>query len=285
MAQDTFFSSKKTLNIRGNAITLDSPIVMGILNVTPDSFYAGSRVGIEKNIIAKATTMVHDGASILDVGGYSTRPGAAEIPLHDEINRVVPAIESIRKELPNVYISIDTFRPEVAKAAFDAGADIINDVSGGEMDSGMFDLLAHINVPYVLMHMRGTPQTMTQHTHYDNLILEIIDYFQKKVTELRSRGIKDIIIDLGFGFAKTVDQNFELLKKLNEFKTLELPVLVGISRKSMIYKSLGTTADNALNGTTALNMIALRNGASILRVHDAKEAAETVKLFNLTYIK
>ncbi|WP_235689716.1 dihydropteroate synthase [Fulvivirga lutea] len=285
MAQDTFFSSKKTLNIRGNAVSLNVPLVMGILNVTPDSFYEGSRVEQEKEIITRATKMVEDGAAIIDIGGYSTRPGAVDISVKEEIDRVIPAIKAIRKELTDSYISIDTFRSEVAKEALNAGADIINDVSGGELDDGMFDLIEQTNVPYILMHMRGTPQTMKEYTNYDHLILEIIDYFQKKVTDLRARGIHDIIIDPGFGFAKTVPQNFELLKKLKELKTLELPILVGISRKSMIYKSLDISAAEALNGTTALNMIALQNGASILRVHDVKEAAETVKLFNLTYIK
>ncbi|QSE99448.1 dihydropteroate synthase [Fulvivirga lutea] len=258
---------------------------MGILNVTPDSFYEGSRVEQEKEIITRATKMVEDGAAIIDIGGYSTRPGAVDISVKEEIDRVIPAIKAIRKELTDSYISIDTFRSEVAKEALNAGADIINDVSGGELDDGMFDLIEQTNVPYILMHMRGTPQTMKEYTNYDHLILEIIDYFQKKVTDLRARGIHDIIIDPGFGFAKTVPQNFELLKKLKELKTLELPILVGISRKSMIYKSLDISAAEALNGTTALNMIALQNGASILRVHDVKEAAETVKLFNLTYIK
>ena len=284
MAQDTFFSSKKTLNLRGNLISLDSPLVMGIINVTPDSFYGGSRVKADGDAISLANKMVADGASILDIGGYSSRPGAADISIQEEIDRVVPVIELIRQTLQNTYISIDTFRAEVAKTAVSAGADIINDISGGNLDEDMFDTVTDLKAPYILMHMKGTPQTMKDETQYENMLLEMLDYFQSKVAALQSRGIKDVIIDPGFGFAKTIDQNFQLLKSLKSFKMLELPMLIGLSRKSMIYKSLNTNAEMALNGTTALNMIALQQGANILRVHDVKEAVETVKLFNLTYV-
>lgn len=284
VAQDTFFSSKKTLNLRGNLISLESPMVMGIINVTPDSFYSGSRVSAETNAIDLADKMIKDGASILDIGGYSSRPGATDISVQEEIDRVVPVIESLRSKHNNIYISIDTFRSAVVKEAIKAGADIVNDISGGELDELMFDTVTQLNAPYILMHMKGTPQNMKDQTHYENMLLEILDYFQTKVTDLQARGNKDIVIDPGFGFAKTVKQNFELLKTLKSFKILELPILVGLSRKSMIYKSLSIDSSQALNGTTALNMIALQNGANILRVHDVKEAVETVKLFNLTYV-
>lgn len=256
---------------------------MGILNITPDSFYSGSRVEEKNSVLKQAEKMILEGANILDIGGYSSRPGATDISIDEEIKRVVPAIESIRQKFPEVYISIDTFRSDVALQAINSGADIVNDISGGELDHNMFSVVTENKIPYILMHMRGTPQTMKDHTDYQNMIIEIIDYFQVKVNKLRGMGLSDIIIDPGFGFAKTIDQNFELLKKIDAFKTLECPILVGISRKSMIYKSLGIDSEGALNGTTALNMIALQNGASILRVHDVKEAVETVKLFNLTY--
>lgn len=283
MAQDTFFSTKKTLNIRGNAISLDTPIIMGILNITPDSFYSGSRAEEKNTVLKQAEKMITEGATILDIGGYSSRPGATDISIDEEIKRVVPAIENIRQKFPEVYISIDTFRSEVVLEAIKSGADIVNDISGGELDHNMFSVVTEKKIPYILMHMRGTPQTMKDQRDYQNMIIEMIDYFQVKVNKLRWMGLSDIIIDPGFGFAKSIDQNFELLKKIESFKTLECPILVGISRKSMIYKSLGIDSEGALNGTTALNMIALQNGASILRVHDVKEAVETVKLFNLTY--
>ncbi len=285
MAQDTFFSSKKTLNIGGNLISLDSPIVMGILNITPDSFYQNSRVMNEKAIIDKAQQMVNEGALILDIGGYSTRPGAMDISIDEEINRVTNAIKEIKSILPQVFISVDTFRAKVAKEAVLAGADIINDISGGELDANMFDTVTELGVPYILMHMKGTPQTMVHENNYENMLLEMLDYFQERIYALNKNGVKDIIIDPGFGFAKNINQNFELLNKLKDFKMLEYPLLVGLSRKSMIYKTLDTSAEEALNGTSVLNMVALQNGANILRVHDVKEAVETVKLFNLTYLK
>ncbi|HNP18130.1 MAG TPA: dihydropteroate synthase [Fulvivirga sp.] len=283
MPQNTFFSSKMSLNLRGNLVSLDSPLIMGILNITPDSFYSGSRMESKDVLLRQVEKMVEDGVDILDVGGYSTRPGASELSINEELERVIPALETIIKYFPETYISIDTFNSMVAKNAVGAGADIINDISGGNLDVDMFNTVTELNVPYILMHMKGTPKTMKNETEYDNLILEMIEYFQQKVNGLRNRGVKDIIIDPGFGFAKTIEQNYLLLKNLHSFNLLELPLLAGLSRKSMIYKKLGIGTEDALNGTTALNMIALLNGAKILRVHDVKEAVETVKLFNLTY--
>ncbi len=257
---------------------------MGIINVTPDSFYSGSRVTPDSNAINLADKMVKEGASILDIGGYSSRPGADDISVQEEIDRVVPVIEQIRSKHQSAYISIDTFRATVAREAIKAGADIVNDISGGNLDKDMFATVTELQAPYILMHMKGNPQNMKKEAVYENMLLEMLEYFQSKVADLQSRGNKDIIIDPGFGFAKTIEQNFQLLKSLNSFKMLELPMLIGLSRKSMIYKSLNIDSDNALNGTTALNMIALQNGANILRVHDVKEAIETVKLFNLTYL-
>lgn len=285
MAQDTFFSSKKTLRIGDNILTLDEPMVMGILNVTPDSFYDNSRVKTEKNWLSKAEQMIAAGAPILDIGGYSSRPGAEDISIQEEAERVLPVIRSIRNEFPSIIISVDTFRHEVAQRAIEAGANIINDISGGNLDDKMFETVANLKVPYILMHMKGTPQTMKNLAQYDRLIIEMIDYFQEKLSQLRNLGVADLIIDPGFGFAKTLEQNFEILEKLQEFKMLELPLLVGLSRKSMIYKSLDVEPNDALNGTTALHTMALMNGASILRVHDVKEAVESIKLYKLTYIK
>ncbi len=263
---------------------IDTPLVMGIINVTPDSFYRSSRAIDESLVISTAEKMIADGAGLLDVGGYSSRPGASDIPIDMEINRVIPAIKILKDRFPKTVLSIDTFRSKVAEVAINAGADVINDISGGELDSKMFDLVIESKTPFIMMHMKGSPQTMNSLANYDNIILEITDYFKSKIDYLKERGHNDIILDPGFGFAKTIDQNFELLKGLANFKVFELPLLVGLSRKSVIYKSLGILPDNALNGTTALNMIALQNGASILRVHDVKEAVEATKLFNLTYI-
>nr|WP_317173712.1 dihydropteroate synthase [Adhaeribacter radiodurans] len=255
-----------------------SPIVMGILNVTPDSFYEGSRHTTTDEVVAQAEKMLAEGADILDIGGYSSRPGATDISVDEEKARVIPAIEAIRRAFPGTFISIDTFRSEIAQAAVQAGASIINDISGGSLDDKMFATAATLKVPYILMHMRGTPQTMKQLTSYDNLIVELVTYFEHKVAQLRAAGVVDIIIDPGFGFAKTVEQNFTLLRNLNEFSLFELPILVGLSRKSMTYKTLGIEASEALPGTIALNTVALLQGASILRVHDVKEAVQTIKL-------
>ena len=281
-AKDTFFYKKSTLNCHGKILSLASPVVMGILNVTPDSFYDGGRYNNLDAILAQAEKMLAEGATILDVGGYSSRPGAEDIPVTEELTRVIPIIEAIRKLFPGTFISIDTFRAEVAKAAVLAGASIINDISGGSLDGAMFATAGELKVPYILMHMRGTPQTMTKLTSYDNLVLELVTYFEQKIAQLREAGVVDIIIDPGFGFAKTVEQNFELLRNLHDFRLFELPVLVGLSRKSMTYKTLGVEATEALAGTISLNTLALLQGANILRVHDVKEALQTIKLVTKT---
>ncbi|GAB3511377.1 dihydropteroate synthase [Emticicia fontis] len=258
---------------------------MGILNITPDSFFARSRYEPNTQAIVDTTgKMLNDGATFIDIGGYSTRPNAAEISTAEENDRVLPVIEAIIKHFPDTIISIDTFRSQVAKEAVKAGATIINDIAGGNLDAEMFQTVADLGVPYILMHSRGNPETMTSLNQYTNLTVDVIGELQAKVFSLRQLGVKDIIIDPGFGFAKGPKQGFEMMRNLSAFQVLDLPLLVGISRKSMIYKTLGITADESLNGTTALNMIALMNGASILRVHDVKEAVETVKLFEATYL-
>jgi dihydropteroate synthase len=283
-AKDKIFQVKNTLNLRGNLVSLETPAVMGIVNVTPDSFYSASRKSEEFELIESAGQMLEEGALILDIGGYSSRPGAADISVSEERERVTKAISIIIREFPEVYISIDTFRSEVATAAVDSGACIINDISGGNLDSQMFDTVARLNIPYVMMHMKGTPQNMVQQSAYNQLLKDILLYFAEKVNELRSKGVKDIILDPGFGFAKTAAQSYEVLRNLDYFKALQLPLLAGLSRKSMIYKTLEVTPEESLNGTTALNMVALVNGASILRVHDVKEAYETIQLFKSTYL-
>lgn len=277
--QNKVFSSK-TLNIRGRLVQLDTPKVMGILNVTPDSFYDGGNFNTEKAILGHVEKMISEGADFIDVGGYSSRPGAKDINAKEEVARVIPVLKTINKSFPDCLLSVDTFRSEVARQAIDAGAVMVNDISGGSLDDGMFEVIAKNHVPYILMHMRGTPQTMASHVEYDNIIKDIIQYFQIKIGQLREKGIIDVIMDPGIGFAKTIDQNFELLKYFDHFKIMELPILVGVSRKSLIWKTLNTTPENALNGTTVLNTIALLKGASILRVHDVKEAVEAVKLIN-----
>jgi dihydropteroate synthase len=251
---------------------------MGILNITPDSFYAGSRMQDTDTIIQEATTMIQEGADILDIGGQSTRPGADMLSAAAEWERVQPAIELIRLRFPEIFISIDTFHSSVAEKAVEAGADIVNDISAGLMDAEMASVVGNLNVPFVAMHMRGVPSNMQTQTHYDDLMNAILDYFTERINALQQAGIKDIILDPGFGFAKNIDQNFTLLSHLDYLKILQMPVLAGLSRKSMIYKTLGVTADEALNGTTALHTIALMKGAQILRVHDVKEAKECIRL-------
>ena len=268
-----------TLNCKGRLLILDKPLVMGIINATPDSFYTGSRFNETNKIVAQAERMLADGADIIDIGGQSTRPGAELISAEEEIERVIPAIRSIADKFPAAFISIDTFYSKVATAAIDAGASMVNDISAGSIDNKMIETIAGLKVPYILMHMKGTPQTMQQNSIYENVTGEVLDFFIAKTYELKQSGIIDIIIDPGFGFAKTIDQNFDLLKNFSVFKMLDKPILLGISRKSTIYKTLGITADEALNGTTVLNTIGLMNGASILRVHDVKEAREAVTLF------
>ena len=272
-----------TLNCKGRLLVIDKPLVMGIINATPDSFFSGSRFGGVDEILAKSEKMLNDGADIIDIGGQSTRPGSESISEEDEMERVVPAIKAITNKFPKALISIDTFYSKVAIAAVDAGATIVNDISAGSMDNKMIETVANLKVPYVLMHMKGTPQTMQQNAVYQNLVREVLDFLIAKTNELKQAGIVDIIIDPGFGFAKTIDQNFELLRNLSVFKMLDKAIMLGISRKSTIYKTLGINADDALNGTSVLNTIGLMNGASILRVHDIKEAREAVKLFSATY--
>src|SRR5258708_22703866 len=276
--QSKIFSVNKTLNVCGRLLDLSQPKVMGILNVTPDSFYDGNKFKDDRAILAHVEKMLTEGADFIDVGGYSTRPGAEEISIDEELNRTIPAVKLIAKNFPESLISVDTFRSSVAKEAVDAGAIMVNDISGGALDEKMFSTVASLKVPYVLMHIQGTPQTMTKETNYDNLIKDIIDYFHFKVFQLQNLGVKDIIIDPGFGFAKTIEQNFELLNKLDYFQILGRPILAGLSRKSMIWRTLNSDPEGALNGTTALNSIALMRGASILRVHDVREAKETVLL-------
>jgi dihydropteroate synthase len=252
---------------------------MGVINITPDSFYAGSRQTDEKEILHNVEKMLTDGASIIDIGGYSSRPGAEPISEVEEAQRVLHPIAAIRKKFPDVIITVDTFRSAIARKAVDAGADMINDISGGELDHEMHNTVAQLQVPYICMHMKGTPETMNGLANYSNLEHEIITYFHQKIAALQKAGVKDIIIDPGFGFAKTIEQNFQLMNNLSMLSMLGKPLLIGISRKSMIWKTLQTSPEHALNGTTALNMVALMKGASILRVHDVKEAVETVKLF------
>jgi len=258
---------------------LGTPKIMGILNVTPDSFYSGSRSQEVASSIQIGQAMLSAGADILDIGGYSTRPGADDISIEEELNRVIPVIKGIASESPEAIISIDTFRSVVARKAVEAGASIINDVSGGNLDGQMFQTVADLGVPYILMHMRGTPQTMKELNDYDHLLNDIAKELDEKKQRLLKLGVSDIVIDPGFGFAKNISQNYEILRNLGYLKRLKLPILAGVSRKSMIYKTLKLSPEEALNGTTALNMAVLINGASILRVHDVKEAAETVKLF------
>ena len=268
-----------TLNCRGRLLVIDDPIVMGVINVTPDSFYSGSRVILEDKIIEQATKMLDEGATIIDIGGQSTRPGSKYITPEEELERVLPAIEATRSIAREFYISIDTFHHTVAKESILVGADMVNDVSSGDMDDEMISTVAALNVPYISMHMQGTPQTMHENTQYNNLLADVIDYFIKKLEVYKSAGIKDVIIDPGFGFGKTIPQNFKLLKHFSAFKIFEKPLLAGLSRKGTIYKTLGITAKEALNGTTVLNTLALQNGADILRVHDVKEAKEAIALF------
>ncbi len=257
---------------------------MGILNVTPDSFFPGSRVSsVGGDVLARAGQMIEEGADILDVGGYSTRPGAAEVDLKEECVRILPVIRAIRDRYPSVLISVDTFRAETARKALDAGADLINDVSGGTLDAEMFDLVAEAQVPYVLMHMRGTPATMQTMTTYPHLVADIIRDLAEKIGMLKSKGARDLIIDPGFGFAKNIPQNFELMRGLSEFRIFDYPLLVGVSRKAMIWRTLDVAPEDALNGTTVLHTVALQQGADLLRVHDVKAAAEVVRMFENLY--
>ena len=266
------------INIKGNLLDLNKPKIMGILNVTPDSFFDGGLYNTEKKVDIQVTKMIEDGMDILDVGGYSSRPGAKEISINEEIDRVIPVVKFIRKTYPELILSVDTFRSEVARDCLDLGIDIINDISAGCIDKNILDVVAEYNCPYIMMHMKGTPQTMQINPEYENLIKELLIYFAKRIYLAREKGIIDIIVDPGFGFGKTLDHNYTIMKKIENFKLLDLPILVGISRKSFITKQLDIDKKDSLNGTTALNMYFLEKNVNILRVHDVKEAKECIKL-------
>ncbi|WP_131539279.1 dihydropteroate synthase [Pedobacter nototheniae] len=278
MPQKNFFEPKQSINIKGKLIDLSKPKVMGILNITPDSFYSNSRTNSIDEALKKTEQFLNEGATFIDIGGYSSRPGAKDVEANEEIDRLVPVIEALVKTFPEAIISVDTFRAKVAENTILAGAHIINDIAAGDMDELMFETVARLQVPYIIMHMQGTPQTMQQNPVYQNVLLEVIDYLAKKIAALKALKVHDIIIDPGFGFGKTIAHNYELLNQMQEFKILQLPVLVGFSRKGMIHKVLKITAAESLNGTSVLNTIALQKGAGILRVHDVKEAVECVEL-------
>ena len=278
MAKDTVFHKKTTLNAGGRLIDLSTPKVMGIINLTPDSFYADSRLPAIADALQQAERMLNEGATFLDLGAYSSRPGAEDISVQQEMDRLLPVVETIAAQYPDAVLSIDTFRASVAEAAIKAGAHIINDISGGQLDADMFATVARLQVPYILMHMKGNPQTMNSLADYEDVFNEVLDYFTEKYQQLKKLGVNDVILDPGFGFAKKPEHGYTLLNRLDEFDRFELPVLVGVSRKKMIYGNLNITADEALNGTTVLNTIALTKGANILRVHDVKEAIQAVKL-------
>ena len=282
MAKDTFLNRKTTLNVKGRLFDLRTPQVMAILNITPDSFYSASRTASIYEALQKAGDFLNAGATIIDIGAYSSRPGAADVSEQEELDRIIPVVEALVARYPGAILSIDTFRAAVAEASVEAGAHIINDISGGTIDPAMFEMIAKLQVPYILMHMKGTPQTMQQEAQYDDVMLEVVDYFAKKVAELRARGVKDIILDPGFGFAKTRDHSYELLNHLEDLNIFGLSYLVGFSRKSMIAKYLKVDPADALNGTTVLHTIALQKGASVLRVHDVTAAVECIKLVERT---
>ncbi len=270
------------INAKGKLLDLNSPKIMGILNLTPDSFYDGGKNSSDAKYLNHCEQMLSEGADIIDIGAVSTKPKVQNVSEDEELQRLIQPLESILKQFPEAIISVDTFRSAVAKKSIEAGAAMINDVSAGSLDSKMMEAVGKLKVPYVMMHMRGTPETMQQLTDYDDLVKDICFYFSEKIALARTFGISDIIIDPGFGFAKTTAQNFELLRKLEIFKMMELPILVGVSRKSMVYKSIGGTAEKSLNGTSIINTIALTKGANILRVHDVREAVQAVKLWQLT---
>lgn len=268
------------MNVGGRLMRFERPLIMGILNITPDSFFAGSRVQDQAELITQAALMINEGADIIDIGGYSSRPDATDISVQEEMDRISSSIATISAEFPDVLISVDTFRSAVASEALKNGAHIVNDISGGRLDNMMYGVVAQFQAPYILMHMRGTPQTMKNMTDYNDILAELQLYFSERIKMALEAGIKDIILDPGFGFSKTVPQNFSLLKNLEMFHIHQCPLLVGLSRKSMIYKTLGVSADEALNGTSVLNTYALAKGAAILRVHDVKEAREAIDLIN-----
>ena len=283
--QDTCFPAAQTLRCPGGRVLdISRPQVMGILNLTPDSFFADSRVQAPDDLLRRAETMLQAGAAILDLGGYSSRPGAEHISADEEKRRLLPAVEAVHRAFPEAFLSVDTFRADVATEAVAAGADILNDISGGTLDADMLPTAGRLGVPYILMHMRGTPQTMTQHAHYEgDIVLELVRYFRDKLVEPRHHGVTDVVLDPGFGFAKTPAQSHELLRRLPELAVLGLPILAGLSRKSLVYKPLGLTPDAALTGTVAVNAVALLNGARLLRVHDVAEAVQTIQLVSPTF--
>jgi len=268
-----------TINVGGKLMDLSEPQVMGILNVTPDSFYSASRKNTDQEIAGRVQTILAEGGSMIDIGAYSSRPGADDVSAEEEMNRLRGGLKILRDIAPDAVVSVDTFRADVAKMCVEEyGVQIINDISGGELDEHMFSTVAELGVPYILMHMKGDPQTMQNGPHYDDLLSEMLRYFGSKVQQLHELGVKDIILDPGFGFAKTLEHNYELMNRMQDLQVLELPMLVGVSRKSMIYRLLGTSPEKALNGTSVLNTLALLKGASILRVHDVKEAVEVVQI-------
>ena len=267
-----------TINLRGKLMNFSVPKIMGILNVTPDSFYDGGRYNSKHKIQKQIEKMIVSGADIVDVGGYSSRPGAKEISIEDELNRVIPVIEIIKEKFPKTIVSIDTFRSRVASEAITSGADIVNDISGGNLDSNMFETVSKYKVPYIMMHMRGNPENMMSKTNYDNITKDVSRYFSENIDKAKSFGINDIIIDPGFGFSKTTKQNYELFNNLEFFKEFQRPIIIGVSRKSMIYKTLNTSPEKALNGSSVLHTISLIKGVNILRTHDVKEALECVKI-------
>ncbi len=277
--KDTFFSRKLNINCKGDLIDLSEPKIMGILNITQDSFYDGGKYSSSEEILAQVTKMNNEGADIIDIGAYSSRPGALDISAKEEIERLTSILDNIRNTFPDLIISVDTFRSEVAKEVVNNfNVDIINDISAGELDPKMFELIADLNIPYVMMHMNGSPQNMQNNPQYENVVESVISYFEEIINKLKLLGVKDVIIDPGFGFGKTIEHNYQLLNHLSDFRIFELPILIGVSRKSMIYKALDLSAEEALNGTSVLNTIAVLNGANILRVHDVKEAKQTIKL-------
>lgn len=271
----------KSLNCNGTLVDLTSPKVMGILNITPDSFFDGGKYNNPAAIISQTEKMLVEGATFIDIGAYSSRPGAKHISEQEELDRILPVVKTLIKEFPEILISIDTFRSSIAEKCIESGACIINDISAGSMDSAMFKTIAKLQVPYIIMHMHGTPQNMQANPTYKNVVTDILYYFSEKIYELRALGVNDIIADVGFGFGKTMEQNYTLLKNLELFQSLEVPLLTGVSRKSMLYKPLEITPEKALNATTVANTIALLNGTTILRVHDVKEAVETIKIIDL----
>ncbi|MFY0630700.1 MAG: dihydropteroate synthase [Flavobacteriaceae bacterium] len=270
-----------TINCKGTLVDLSSPKVMGVLNITPDSFYDGGKYKDDRDFLNQAEKMLNESATFIDVGAYSSRPGAQHISEEEELKRIVPVIHLLVNNFPDIFISVDTFRSKVAKETIQAGASIVNDISGGIMDAKMFDTIAQLKVPYILMHMQGTPQNMQQNPSYKNVTTELISFFAEQLYKLNQLQVKDVIVDVGFGFGKTIEHNYQLLKELKYFQNLNAPVLAGVSRKSMLYKPLNSSAKEALNATTSANTIALLNGANILRVHDVKEAVEAVKIVTL----